>query len=139
MEYGSGMAAGRTINQSLSCHGSPAPVVLPHKKGAMVGGMADGCWERKRMQCLMAIVCSLCNHDARSSAGFKASIREEARKGSLTANRVLDADSSLVLFGSLAWHEMRVGVIAIGPCSLKTWTAGRLREQPYPSCPISLI
>lgn len=40
---------------------------------------------------------------------LKAAIREEARMGSMTANRVLDADSSLVLFGSFARHEMLGG------------------------------
>ena len=40
---------------------------------------------------------------------LKAAIREEAKKGSMTANRVLDADSSLVLFGSFARHEMLGG------------------------------
>ena len=40
---------------------------------------------------------------------LKAAIREEAKKDSMTANRVLDADSSLVLFGSFARHEMLGG------------------------------
>jgi predicted nucleotidyltransferase len=66
-------------------------------------------------------------------------IHEEAGKGSVTAERVLDADSSLVLFGSFARHEMLGGsdcdwtLLIDGPAKNSHATTARLIERAIES------
>jgi len=66
---------------------------------------------------------------------LKNTIREEAIKGSSTANRVLDSDSSLILFGSFARHEMLAGsdcdwtLLIDGPAKNSHAATARLIER----------